>query len=68
MCLFGGCLKPRPESGYPTVLVVNEDDIREAEEEGYWLVSDGWMIRRLDFEQSLLRRLEECETPEESDE
>ena len=45
----------------PVVVVVEGEQIVKADKEGWWMVTDGWLHRRLEYEQSLQRDIEGCE-------
>jgi len=48
---------PAPD---PEVIVVGESEI-QANSDGTYMVTEGWMLERLEFEQALRAALERCE-------
>lgn len=50
---------PTPD---PVPIVVSSEEIRPGPEEGTWLVTDGWMLRRMETEQALRAEVEQLRT------
>ncbi len=49
----------------PVTVLVNRAEIREGTEPGTYIVTDGWLAQRLQFEQALHLRLSVCEAAQE---
>ena len=58
--MTGCCSTPVCPTPEPEVIVVDESSILE-NPDGTYTVSEGWMLERLEFEQSLRAALERCE-------
>lgn len=58
-----GCCKSTELSGEvdPTVVFVEEARITEGPTEGTYIVTDGWLTQRLQFEHALHLKLRQCE-------
>lgn len=54
------CSTPVCPDREPETVIVGESDITE-NPDGTYTVTDGWMLRRLEMEQSLRSALERCE-------
>lgn len=44
----------------PAPVLVDTTELRESETPGEWVVTDGWLFRRLEYEQSILDQLDAC--------
>lgn len=62
------CCKTPPPVTLPETVVVDSTELRQTENPDEFIVTRGWLLRRLEYEQALLDALQECEatTSEES--
>jgi len=49
------------EKDAPVVVVVEKGQVVKDDEPGWWRVTDGWLMRRMEYEQSLQYDLEQCQ-------
>ena len=71
LCLLGqlgqlttACCETKESLRDPEVLVVDTAEIREGEKPGEYVVTEAWLLERIEYEQGLMSALERCEAGE----